>query len=93
MNYVVEGFDYLLRRIVAALLLFSSLIFALIFVGVSNATTDATATQLYVQASIYLLFVAGCLAVAMKAKRAWLCWSSLLLGSAPLLLFAGSFYA
>jgi hypothetical protein len=80
---------WLLRGVLAWLLVFASLFFAIAYLGVSSATTDASATQLYVSAGIYLMVSWAALAYCLLGTRERLRWALLLAPLSPVLVLAG----
>jgi hypothetical protein len=64
-----------------------TLVLAVAFIGIGNATTEATGAQLLAQAAVFVLFIGICLVVALKADRLWLGWLATFLAWLPHLLF------
>ena len=89
MNSTAQAFEYFVRRGLAILLIPAALFFAVMFVGMGNATTDVPHGQLYAEAVIYVGLTVACIVVAFRAEGLWIGWAAVLLGWAPLLLLFG----
>jgi hypothetical protein len=85
LNSTGDALEYFVRRGLALLLIPFALLFALIMVGIGNATTDATAPQLFLSAFVYLGLTLLCIIVAFRAARMWIGWLAVLIGWLPAL--------
>jgi hypothetical protein len=88
----VEALEYFVRRGLALLLIPIGCLFALMVVGFGNATTDASPTQLYAMALIYLGLTIACIVSAFRTERMWIGWIAVLVGWAPILWLFGPAY-
>jgi hypothetical protein len=85
LNSTAEALEYFARRGLALLLIPCALLFALMMVGIGNATTDATPAQLYFSAFAYLGLTLLCILAAFRAATLWIGWAAVLIGWAPVL--------
>jgi len=76
------------RGIAASLLVMAVLVVSLVFVGMSDATTDASIAQLYVMAGIYAVLSWSALAYTLFGDRESMRWAALLVPVLPALLLA-----
>ena len=84
---------WVVRGVAAWLLVLASVFLAIAFLGVGNATTDASAAQLYIMAGTYLALSWAALAYCLLGSREWLRWALLLVPFFPALLVLGLYAA
>ena len=86
LSYYFTFAGWFVRGLLAWLLVLFTLFLAMAWVGVGNATTDASAAQLLIGGGIYAVASWSALAYSLLGTKEWLRWGLLIVPLSPVLL-------